>query len=196
MTTDIHKIVYVICHNNKCHCFTVNCACQFPPARQFFNSGHVTVSSLPSTCCCAYSFNVCKLIHKPQTVPFGQLEPERNSWITTSIEKLTGSTGYRRKCACSVLVLSFLKTYHDIFGGVLRCFGIFQIVSDIVFKADILSTDDFIKPQVSCASPTLSVATDIGYEYWKRSALRNMTSLACETKPTICKLSKSRYSPI
>ena len=32
-------------HNNKYHCFSGNRACQFPPARQFFNNGHATVFS-------------------------------------------------------------------------------------------------------------------------------------------------------
>ena len=40
----------------------------------------------------------------------------------------------------AVLVLSFLKTYHDIFGG---CFTVFRTISDIVFKPDMLPTDDF-----------------------------------------------------
>ena len=35
--------------------------------------------------------------------------------------------------------------------------------------------------------------SDIRYEYWKRSVLRNIKNLACETKPTICKLSKSPF---
>ena len=76
-----------------------------------------------------------------------------------------------------MLVLSTLKTYH-IFWEVLCCFGVFWTVPGIVFKADILSTDDFFERQVSCASPTLSVSAAataaIGYEYWKRSALRNI----------------------
>ena len=48
----------------------------------------------------------------------------------------------------------------------------------IVFKPDFLPTDDFFKWQVSCVSPThpfpwqLQRRLDIGYEYWKWSALR------------------------
>ena len=36
----------------------------------------------------------------------------------------------------------------------------------------------------------------IGYEYWKRLVRQNITWLACEAKPTVCKLNKSRCSPI
>ena len=49
-----------------------------------------------------------------------------------------------------------------------RCFGIFPTISDIVFKADILPTDNFFERQVSCASLTLSVSAEaaapIGYQ--------------------------------
>ena len=34
---------------------------------------------------------------------------------------------------------------------------------------------------------------DIGYKHWKRSALWNIMSLACKTKPTVCKF---RCSPL
>ena len=50
------------------------------------------------------------------------------------------------------------------------CFSVFRTISDIVFKADILPTDDFFEWQVSCASPThpfprqLQRRSDIGYE--------------------------------
>ena len=44
------------------------------------------------------------------------------------------------------------------FWGVLRCFGVFRTISDIVFKADFLPTDDVFERQVSCASPTLSIS--------------------------------------
>ena len=61
------------------------------------------------------------------------------------------------------------------FCGVLRCFGAFQTISDIVFKADILPTDDFIERQISCASPTLSVfmaaAAPIGYRIRELEAI-------------------------
>ena len=36
----------------------------------------------------------------------------------------------------------------------------------------------------------------IGYECWKWLALQNITSLAHETKPTVWKQSKCRYSPL
>ena len=86
--------------------------------------------------------------------------------------------------------------------GVFRCFCVFRTKSDMVFKADILPTDDFFERQVSCASPThpfprqLQRRSDIGYSidnipsltassgyiiygyrYWKRSALRYIMSL-------------------
>ena len=38
--------------------------------------------------------------------------------------------------------------------------------------------------------------SNIGYEYLKWLALRNIRSLACVTKPTVCKQSKCRYSPL
>ena len=62
----------------------------------------------------------------------------------------------------------FLKTYHNIFWG---CFGVFRTISDIVFKADILPTDDFFERQVSCVSTThpfpwqLQHWSDIGYKF-------------------------------
>ena len=73
-------------------------------------------------------------------------ESARNSWKSLHSNRLK-----------AVLVLSFLKTYHDTYfwGGVLCCFGIFWTISGIVFKADILSTDNFFELQVSCASTTL-----------------------------------------
>ena len=86
------------------------------------------------------------------------------------------------------------------FFGVLLHFGVFRTISDIVFKADILPSDDFFEWQVSCASPTLSFQwqlqcwSDIGYKYWKWSALRNITSRACETKPTVCKQKQMQSS--
>ena len=75
----------------------------------------------------------------------------------------------------AVLVLS------DIFGGVLHCFGVFWTISGIVFKVNILSTDYFFKWQVSFRPfpRQLQRRSGIGYEYWKWSALRNITSLAC-----------------
>ena len=70
----------------------------------------------------------------------------------------------------------------------------------IVFKPDILPTDDFFEWQVSCARPTHPFPRqlqrkDIGYKYWKQSALRYIISLPYKTKPWVGKLSKCRCSP-
>ena len=97
----------------------------------------------------------------------------------------------------------FSEDLHDIFLWVLRCFGVFRTISDMFFKASILPTCNFFEQQVSCASNTLSISMApaalneyIRYKYWKRLALRNITSLACETKQTVSKLSESRCNPL
>ena len=78
---------------------------------------------------------------------------------------------------CSGFVFSEDLWRH--FLWVLHCFGVFWTISHIDFKADILPTCDFFdlsERKVSLASQALSISTErwshIGYEYWKRSALR------------------------
>ena len=67
-----------------------------------------------------------------------------------TVERVCTATG-RKQC---LFVISEDLPH---FLGVLRCFGIFRTISDIVFKADFLPTDVFER-QVSCASPTLSIS--------------------------------------
>ena len=144
----------------------------FPGVRMHLsNNGHATVFFLPRSCtftsvtsvsCCdpAIPFSLWLSLREGGSCWWQNLqqslarEPARNRW----------KSSHNRSKA--VLVLSFLKTY-NIFWG---CFGVFRTISDIVFKADILPTDDFFEWQVSCASPThpfprqLQRRSDIGYE--------------------------------
>jgi len=149
------------------------------------------------------TFVVIRLFRSVSGCPFGKEglvgdEICNSPWLMNqlaTIERVRTATGRKQCWFCLFWRLT------TTFFGVLRCFGVFQTISDIVFNADILPTDDFFEWQVSCASPThpfprqLQCRLDIEYEYWKRSALRYITSLPCKTKPRVGKLSKSRCSP-
>ena len=82
----------------------------------------------------------------------------------------------------------------------LNAFGIFWTISDMVFKANILPTCNFLKDRlVTWVRPFPFPGqhrSNIGHEYLKWLALQNIRSLACVTKPTVCKQSKRRYSPL
>ena len=96
------------------------------------------------------------------------LESARNSWKSLHSNRLK-----------AVLVLSFLKAYHDTYfwRGVLCCFGVFWTISGIVFKPDILSTDNFFELQVSCVSTTFyasaTATAQIRYQIWVLEAKHN-----------------------
>ena len=56
------------------------------------------------------------------------------------------------------MLFFFLFRVLTTFLRVLHCFVVFWIISDMVFKAGILSTYDLFEQRVSCTSPTLSVS--------------------------------------
>ena len=153
--------------------------------------------------CLMSTFVVIRLFYSVSSCPYGKegLVGDKicnSPWLMNqlvTVERVRTATGRKQCWFC--LYWSFTTTFF----GVLRCFGVFWTISDIVFKADILPTNDFFERQVSCASPTnpflgqLQCRSDIEYEYWKWSALRYITSLPCKTKPRVGKLSKSRCNP-
>ena len=112
----------------------------------------------------------------------------------TTFEKVYTATGQKQCWFC----LFWRLQYHNIFWG--RCF---------IASVSPRSYQTWFSTQISCQLTTflndrlvasaqhfpflhqLQHRSDIGYKYWKRSTLRNITSLACETKPTLCKLSKT-----
>ena len=95
----------------------------------------------------------------------------------------------------AVLVLPSLKTYDDI--RVLRCFGVFWTVSDIVFKTYILPTCDFLN--LSCKPDSFHIRgradsisdTSTGSD----RHCGTERGLACETKPTVCKHKQKHMQP-
>ena len=93
----------------------------------------------------------------------------------------------------AVLVFSSLKTCDD----VLHCFSIFWIISDIVFKADILPTCvlfDLSERKISLTSQTLSISAAVLITY-RIQVLQNRKDLACETKTTVCKHKQKQMQP-
>ena len=68
-----------------------------------------------------------------------------------TVERVRTMTGRKQ---CLFVISEDLPHFLE----VLHCFGVFRTISDIVFKADFLPTDDVFKQQVSCTSPTLSIS--------------------------------------
>jgi len=143
------------------------------------------------------TFVVIRLFRSASGCPYGKegivSDKTCNSpWLMNQLATVERVRTTGRKQCWFCLFWRLTTTF---FGG---CFGVFRTISDIVLKPDILSTDDFFERQVSCASPThpfprqLQRRSDIGYEYWKRSALRYVMSLPCKTKPRV---GKRRCSP-
>ena len=75
------------------------------------------------------------------------------SWISSQPLK-----EFEQQQVKSSAVIFFLFRGLTTFLRVLHCFVVFWIISDMVFKAGILSTYDFFEQRVSCTSPTLSVS--------------------------------------
>ena len=165
-------------HHNKYHCFSGNRTCQFPPTRQFFNNGHATVCS-PSmyiylrSQCLMSTFVVIRLFRSVSGCPYGKEglvsgEICNSPWLVNQLATVERVHTTRRKQCWFCLFLPHF------FWCVSASSGPYHIV----FKPDFLPTDDFFKWQVSCVSPThpfpwqLQRRLDIGYEYWKWSALR------------------------
>ena len=122
---------------------------------------------------------------------FHSCKIKSGSGLGTRLERVRTATGQK--------LCWFWRLTTTFFGAV----SLFQHLLDRIrhgFHGDILPTYDFFEQQISCASLTFfrfcgsCNVIDIGYEYWKQSVLWNVTSLACEPKPTVCKLSKSRWS--
>ena len=165
----------------------------------FFPSMYIYLRSQ----CLMSTFVVIRLFRSVSSCPYGKegLVGDKicnSPWLMNqlaTVERVRTATGRKQCWFC--LYWSFTTTFF----GVLRCFGVFWTILDIVFKADILPTNDFFERQVSCASPTnpflrqLQCRSNTEYEYWKWSALRYITSLPCKTKPRVGKLSKSRCNP-
>ena len=132
-----------------------------------------------------------------QAIAHANFHPHVNFFIMFMWHFFFPSMYFYLRSQCLMLTFVVIRLFHS----VLCCFSVFWTISDIVFKADILPTNDFFERQVSCASPTnpflrqLQCRSDIEYEYWKWSTLRYITSLPCKTKPRVSKLSKSRCNP-
>ena len=106
-------------------------------------------------------------------------EPARNPWKSSHSNR-----------SRAVLVLSSLKTYHNIF---FECFIALTIL-DMVFKVNILP----IYALLVRAQPfplRWQRQSDIRYEFFKRSALLNRKDLLFETKPTVCKHKQKQIEP-
>ena len=188
-------------HHNK-YCFSGNRACQFPPACQFFNNGHATVCSpsmyiyLRRQCLMSKLFVVIRLFRSVSGCPYGKVllvmksATVLGSWISSQplkeFAQVESSAGF---------VFSEDLTRH-FFGCVSASSGPYHIV----FKPDILPTDNFFERQVSCASPThpfpqhLQRRLDIRYEYLKQSALWYIMSLPYKTKPWVGKQTQMQPS--
>ena len=73
-----------------------------------------------------------------------------------------------------------------------HCFGVFWTVSGIVFKADILSTDNFFERQVSCASMTLSVSVAATVQIGYRIRVLEAIGTAEHNEPVCVPLEQAR----
>ena len=114
------------------------------------------------------------------------------SWISSQPLSVCTTIGWKQCC----MVLSFLKTYRDIFWGASL---LWRLPDPIIHSFQRL---------ISCQLTTFSNETLIAWvrPFPSQLQLRHRsdiesdwccgTSPACETKPTVCKLSKSRCSPI
>ena len=106
-----------------------------------------------------------------------------------TVERVCTATG--RKQCWFYLFWRLTTFFFFVWVGGLGCFGVFWTISGIVFKAISCQLMTFSNDRlVARARPfpflqKLQCWLDIGYEYWKRLALRSITNLACETKPTV-----------
>ena len=141
--------------------------------RQFFSpSMYIYLRSQ----CLMSIFVVIRLFHSVSGCPYGKegLVGDKicnSPWLVNQLATVERVRTTGRKQCWFCLFWRLTTTF---FGSASVSSGPY---ADIVFKPDILPSDNFFERQVSCASPThpfpwqLQRRLDIGYEYWKGSAV-------------------------